>query len=207
VISADREPNNSFDQPESIGEGTISGAVYIGFFKDIDHYHVKIPDNGDIRFTLKLESNGLINLQVYEDDSNREDLSIEIDPSTSSEIITWERNEETDDLYVIISGLGQYSLEVEYADEVNVKGLLSWQTISLIVIFVIIALILIVITILFFKQINISDDLEKYEEMDYENGFPEAAIIEDLERLPGPDSIHEDITHPDHEELSRSIWE
>lgn len=204
---ADKEPNNSIDEPEIIKEGRIDGWVYVGNIIDTDYYTVEVPKNGDIIITISLISNGYINIQLYEEAKKASDMYFEIDSLNRVEVLTWEREEEVDDIQIQIVGTGEYELKIDFTYEKESNSFLNGRIISLIVIFILVGSILLIITIIFFKEIKIRDTSDKYNEIDEPNIPNEPSYNIEMDRLSSILDIDEELSIPIHEELTRSIFE
>ena len=117
--SADFEPNNSFDQAESIGEGEHSGSVNVLIDND-DFYKVSIPSNTKMTVKIKKTDSGEwgISVESY-DSSKKQDYAISMYVTEEGERDTDSHSNhgaESETYYLKVSGGGQYELEIVYED-------------------------------------------------------------------------------------------
>ena len=117
--TADFEPNNSFDQAESIGEGDHSGSVNLLVDND-DFYKVTIPSNTKMTVKIKKTDSGEWGISVESYDSTKkQDYAISMYVSEEGERDTdthsnYDQDSET--YYLKVSGGGTYEIEIEYED-------------------------------------------------------------------------------------------
>lgn len=130
--SADNEPNNSFEDAETISEGTHSGKVefklyYEGIYEgpdidDPDFYKIEVPEERDLVITaMKTGSeDDLVFVKLHDDDGD--DLSfanrLKLTGVNTSHSYQWYNDKGRDTtVFINVSGDGSYTFTVEFTTE------------------------------------------------------------------------------------------
>ncbi len=208
-VIADKEPNNAFQDTEIIDEGRVKGTVYIGFIEDKDYYSIKMPEKGNIIIKVFLKDTGNIFLQLYDGKNSKiDDMYAEVDPANKISTLLWEKENDVDEIVAVVIGTGEYELEIEYTYQDGPSNIITGRTISLIVIFILIGSLLLVITIIFFKEINLRDTSDKFDLLDDDDILEALPVDMNYNELPSMYlDCDDEISIPVYEGLKKSIFE
>jgi hypothetical protein len=118
-MNPEKEPNDTFNDPQRIWEGTTNGTVLSSNMRnDTDFFVVSIPGHQTVRLSIDRPSRygGAIFVSVYDRDGNlNTDILIIGDILGNFRSDEWVNNaDDPKDLIIRLSGEGSYTLEVEF---------------------------------------------------------------------------------------------
>ena len=114
VALADTEPNDSFDEAESVGEGTFSGNVAYGLLvEDIDYYKISVPAYKSVFISGESGADASISMTLY--DWNRESKDYaSMNNGERSTLFFDGKSSSAYTVYLKINGDGEYTFTVEF---------------------------------------------------------------------------------------------
>ncbi len=164
---ADSEPNDSLMDPETIGEGTVTGTVYYGFLTDddVDFYRISVPSKKDIEVTATMTSSGDGTITINSYDHDRQELGIfyiwmYLDAPGETDTGSWYNGESSaQNLYLEVSGDGDYEITIEFTDDTSdattaLAGICFLGTAGMICIPIVFIIIVIVVIIVIVKMVK-----------------------------------------------------
>ena len=115
-VLADNEPNDSFDEAESIGEGTFSGSVdsYAIINPDTaDYYKITVPAYKALLIDVTCGSNSSISYTLY--DGNRQEVDYTYVENSETSVLWFDgKSNQQYTAYLKIEDTGDYTFTVEF---------------------------------------------------------------------------------------------
>jgi hypothetical protein len=113
-VSADREPNDSFDIAEELDEGSYRGYVNYGRVEDTDFYIIDVKEGEVLNLTFILVDQGYIQIYGYNTDATQDQIFFDyLDGSKKVVNLEYEQEEQDRSVYVSLQGNGEYQIEVQ----------------------------------------------------------------------------------------------
>lgn len=216
-VNADKEPNNSYDESETLNNGNTKGNVYSGFISDKDRYYVESPSDGPIKVNIEMKEGRYIRLDLLDSTSKHveNEYSVELVNDGQKMTTEWPDPQEHDGIFLLVSGSGSYNIEVEYPENNNAQNFFTTTNIAIFLIIISIAVILIIATILFIKTTSNRVDKDKFKELEEDFDIPEAKRVgllpemncEKMDEFQGENAPEASLEYDEESGLKHSIFE
>jgi hypothetical protein len=127
LTGAEKEPNDSMDDPDTIGEGMITGSVSRYSQNDKDIFRVDVPAGTVVFYSLKKTDTGTEYIRMNSYGSDREPLEMEdygyyggsggsVDVAGEKMRDMFINHGESDHFFIIVEGSGEYVIEVKFME-------------------------------------------------------------------------------------------